>query len=393
MSDNAIRDGESRTFLAPPKVLVGDGSSAKIGDVLASMGAPPGVVAVVADEAVLRLGLARAAVASLERAGFEPRVAASTAAEPTLDDAAQCIDAVRASGAVAVVGIGGGSALDLAKFAALAAPREDGLDSYLGTRDDVRRTLTLAAIPTTAGTGSEATRIAMLSVAKQKRIVSSAALVPDLVVLDPLLVLSLPVTVAAATGLDALCHAIESLLSTARSRLSVADSQQGLRLVARWLRQSCSDPRDVEARRNVLYGAHFAGRGLNAGVVLGHSIGYTIANRTSIAHGISCAMALPYCLRYERSSGDGAVIEIAVQTLGVADADALVAWLFQLNRDLGVPRSLAAAGIVAPHAAEMAQECLERYPRPNNPTPLELGRLTALYEAMRDGDLATGAIV
>ena len=392
MTDALLHHCDPKMFAVPGRTLVGDGSSRDLGPGLAAMGCAPGPVAVIADQAILSLGLAEPVLESLRTAGFSPELADGIPGEPTLGIARAAVTAVRETKPVAVVGIGGGSALDMAKLAALVAPRDEDVEAYLGTRDDVERTLPLAAVPTTAGTGSETTRISMLSVESRKVIVSSAALVPDLVALDPELLLSLPGAVTAATGLDALCHAIEAMLSTNRSPLSIASSRQGLRLITDSLERSWDHPDDIAARRGTLYGAHFAGRGLNAGVVLGHSIGYTLANRAPLAHGISCAMALPFCLRYVRRAAEPVLLEIAHEVTGQPDLDGLIEWVQQLNSALEVPRGFEAVGIAIGAAPEMAAECLEEYPRPNNPEPLELGKLTAMYEAIADGDGGTSPI-
>ncbi|MCB1486540.1 MAG: iron-containing alcohol dehydrogenase [Bauldia sp.] len=389
MIDSILQRHDPRMFLVPERTLVGDGSSMASGRALDDLGCSPGPVAIVADASVLRLGSADAILESIRAHGYGAEVLAGVTGEPTVDDAREAVEAVRRVDPVAVVGIGGGSALDLAKFVALVAPRDEPVDAYFGVRDDVARRVKLVAIPTTAGTGSEATRIAMLSANKRKTIVNSAALVPDLVLLDPKLVMSLPGPVTASTGLDALCHAIEALLSTNRSPLSIADSRQGLRMVAQSLVRSFDRPEDIEARRGVLYGAHFAGRGLNAGVVLGHSVGYTIANRVTVAHGISCAIALPYCIRYARPVAEDTLTEIARDVTGHPDVDGLIAWIHDVNRTLGVPRDFVAVGISRESVADMAIECSEKYPRPNNPVPFEPGRLAAMYEAMAEGDLAS----
>jgi alcohol dehydrogenase class IV len=393
MSDSLLQRMVPGTFVAPQRTLIGDGCSAGLGAVIAACGWGRGPAAVVADEAVVRLGLAEPILASLASAGFPPTLLDVLAGEPTLADAGERIAAIRKLGPVVVIGVGGGSALDLAKFAALAAPRAEPVEAYVGRRDDVRRELPLAVVPTTAGTGSEVTRISMLSIDKRKAIVSSASLIPDLVALDPNLVLSLPRSVTASTGLDAFCHAVESLLSTSRTPLSIANSRQALRLVSRWLQRGCDHPNDVEARRALLYGAHFAGLGLNAGVVVGHSIGYTIASRAAVTHGISVAMALPYCVRFSRSAAEPVLAEIAEEVTGRADVDGLIKWIFEIRRDLSVPDSLPAVGIDPKFADEMAVECHQRYPRPNSPVPLELPRLRRMYEALAAGDRATAPIL
>ena len=392
MIDGLLHRCDPTMFVAPERVLAGDGSSRELGPTLAGMGCDPGPVCVIGDQAVLSMGLADPVLDSLRGAGFSPVVADGIPGEPTLEMARGGAAAVVASEPVAVVGIGGGSALDMAKLAALVASADEDVEAYFGVRDDVDRKVRLAAVPTTAGTGSEATRISMLSHEHRKVIVSSGALVPDLVALDPELLVSMPRAVTAATGLDALCHAIEALLSTNRSPLSIASSEQGLKLIVRSLRRCWDQPDDIGARRGALYGAHFAGRGLNAGVVMGHSMGYTLANRAPLAHGISCAMALPFCLRYVRGAAEPILQEIAAEVTGQPDIDGLIEWVWNLNSDLEVPSGFESVGIAAGAAAELAEECFERYPRPNNPEPLELGKLTTLYEAVGRGDTSTAAI-
>jgi alcohol dehydrogenase class IV len=391
MSDLLVQHMEPKTFVAPRRTLMGDGCSGGLGPALKAIGCDKGVAVVVADDAVLKMRLAEPILESLAAAGFAPFVLEGLRNEPSVDDARGKITDVRKVKPALVVGIGGGSALDLAKFVAVAAPRSEQIEAYFGKRDDLVRELPLAAVPTTAGTGSEATRISMLSVEKRKVIVSSEALIPDLVALDPNLVLTLPRSVTASTGLDAFCHAIESLLSTYRSPLSIANSIQALRLISRWLLRSYEHPHDIEARRAVLYGAHFAGLGLNAGVVLGHSIGYTIANRSAVSHGISAAMALPYCLQYTRAAAEPILAEIATEVLGRSDVDGLIGWIVDTSRAMEVPRSLAAVGISFSAVDEMATECCERYPRPNSPMALELPRVARLYEALAEGEAATTA--
>lgn len=371
--------------------MVGDGSSQQIGAALRGLGCHLGKVAVVVDTVVLGLGLGEPVLTSLRDSGFTPETAWSTNGEPTVAEARNALAAIRSLTPVAIVGIGGGSALDLAKLVAIAATRDESIEDYSGVRDDIGRALRLVAVPTTAGTGAEATRISMINDDAGKRIISSAALIPDLVALDPQMVLSLPKSVTASTGLDALCHSVEAVLSTDRSTLSIANSHQGLRLVSRSLLRSYERPDDIEARREVLYGAHFAGLGLNAGVILGHSVGYTIANRAHVSHGISCAMALPYCVRYVLPNARPLVAEIAQGVLGRPDTDGLISWITELNRTLEVPNMIA-AGIAPGSALEMARECLERYPRPNNPVPMELKRLTTMYSAMIAGEPAVSAI-
>lgn len=373
-----------RTFLAPQRVISGDQSIAGLGRTFADLDWPKGGVFVVIDQALAGSGLAAPALASLEAEGYQPVIAEEVRAEPSAGNAREALTRARASRPVAVVGIGGGSAIDLAKFVALVLEEDRDITAFFGVTE-VRRQVRLVAVPTTTGTGAEVTRIAMLSEAKRKIIVSSPDLVPDLVILDPALVSGLPPAVLAATGLDALCHAMESMLSTNRSALSLSSSRQALRIVAKWLLRGYQSPADKDARRAMLYAAHFAGLGLNAGVVLGHSIGYTIASRTTLPHGITCAMALPACLRYARPASETMLALIAEDVTGSPDIDGLLSWVMDLNDALGVPDSLASAGIHPAEVALMARECVERYPRPNNPRPLEIDPIDDLYQHLAAG--------
>ena len=375
---------EPRMFLSPSRVIAGDQASHRLGSIAAELGWPGGRILVVVVHAIGELGLAAPALRSLESSGFSPVQGEAVRAEPSTADARAMLAFARRTGPVAVLGVGGGSAIDLAKFVALALADDSDIADFYGA-PAARRRAKLIAIPTTTGTGAEVTRIAMLSEAGRKIIVSSPELVPDLVVLDGAMVARLPSTVLAATGLDALCHAVESMLSTNRSALSLANSLAALKLISKWLPRGYRSPDDVQARRALLYAAHFAGLGLNAGVVLGHSIGYTIASRTSLAHGVTCAMALPACLAYARPVGDRMLQLIAAETIGRPDPDALVEWVIELTAGMGVPPSLTAAGIPASAVAEMARECIEQYPRANNPIPLKYEPVRDLYEKLAAG--------
>ncbi|MDQ1629985.1 MAG: hypothetical protein QOI54_3729 [Actinomycetota bacterium] len=378
-------------YLAPRQVLVGDGSCARLGDALLKWGLPAGVVvAVVVDRAVADHGVAEAALQSLHAAGLEPRVFADVEGEPTLATADTALEFTRSAGARAVVGIGGGSAMDVAKIVALAGGSDRRVVDFLGVDAPATAPLLLALVPTTAGTGAEVTRISMLSDQGRKVISSHRLLIPTVAVLDADLVLGLPPAVTAATGMDAFAHAVEAFLSTNRSALSVEASLRAAGLLRRALPAAVAHGADREARRATLYAAHFAGLALNAGVVVGHSLAYTIANRQPLPHGVTCAIALPYCVAYNAAADVPGVDELArVVTNGRSDRlQGAAEYLAELAASLGLPTSLAQVGIGAEQVEEMAAECIEHYPRPNNPVALERQPLTTVIAAMHSGDLS-----
>jgi alcohol dehydrogenase class IV len=372
--------------LSPRRVRFGIGSSASTADELVAAGVRPGEgrVVLVGDAAILELDLAAPVIGSLEAAGYVVDVRPGVAAEPTPDAVAALVPT--SPGSVAVVGVGGGSALDAAKLTALAIPNEVDLHGGLTSDREVTPAPPLIAIPTTAGTGAEVTPVAMLWDHGRKVIFVHGALVPEVALLDPDLLASLPPSATAAGGLDAISHAVESLLSTFSTPLTEAAARSALaQLVAGVPAAYANGCR--EAREATLLGAHQAGLALNASVVLGHSMAYAIAAEAQLPHGVSCAMALPYCLAHCRPVVEPRIAAIAeiVCGPGAAPLD-LVEWLISTNDELGIPGSLEAVGIGADALDRIARACVEDYPRPNHPRPIELDDVRALLGDFQTGD-------
>ena len=374
-----VRLGQSavREFLAPRCVLNGDGSAAKAGDTLRALGVAPGRALLICDRFVFDSGAAAPLLDGLRSAGFETEVYPDVTREPTLGDVTKAANRVRALRPVTVVGLGGGSAMDLAKVVALLATNDGDVESHIGIDLPEKTPLPFALVPTTAGTGAETTRISMLAADTGKRIVSHRQLVPLVAVLDVELVMKLPPPVTSATGMDALTHATESFLSTMSSVLSTTMSLRAAQLLSEWLPVAHREPDNRKARRATLYGAYMAGLSLNAGVVLGHSMAYTVANRAHLSHGVTTAMALPYCLAYNRSAEIEGVDQLAASITGgrYADLRSVAHVLLELNARLGMPSSPMDVGIVASEAGAMAAECVTKYPRPSNPVAKRAGRL------------------
>lgn len=370
-------------------LFTGDGSSAEIGARLLEIGIAPGRVALVADRDVSALGLTQGIRASLEDAGHAPAEYRDIAGEPDEDTAERLVAWLRELDAVAVVGVGGGSAMDLAKLAAALVTNPGRVRDYVGAGKVRRPPLPLALIPTTAGTGSEATRNAILGIDGFKAVITSPLLEPRIAVLDPLLTLGLPPGVTAATGLDALTHAIEPYLSTFANPFTDEMALAAMRRIAPALPVAARDGGNLGARRAMLFGAYLAGLSLNASTLLGHSMAYTIANRTHLPHGVTCAMALPYCVAYNAQAAAPRVRAAAQAVTGRAGASAedLVGWARMMQERLSVPVSLREVGLGVADVPKMVEECMVRYPRANNPEPFERERLTQLYRHLLDGDM------
>lgn len=386
-----VRLGQSavRDFLAPQCVINGDGAARKTGDALRALGVGPGLALVVCDRFLFDSGAVADLLDGLKGSGFRVEVFPDVVREPTLDDAATAVGRARTLNPCTVVGVGGGSAMDLAKVVALLVNNDGPVEAHIGTDLPEKPPVPFALVPTTAGTGAETTRISMLAAPGGKRIVSHRLLVPLVAALDVDLVMKLPAPVTSATGMDALTHATESFLSTSSSVLSSSMSLRAAQLLSEWLPIAYAQPDNRKARRATLYGAFLGGLSLNAGVVLGHSMAYTVANRAHVTHGATTAMALPFCLAYNAAADvEGSdQLAMAITAGRYADLRSAAESLLALNDRLGMPPSPSTVGIAASEAEVMAKECVAKYPRPTNPVAMTEDRVVALYHAWFARDL------
>jgi alcohol dehydrogenase class IV len=278
------------SFRYGPRVVAGDGAAEGLADEL-----PPGPVLFVTDATVLGLGLARGCLAALRRAGHDILVFDAVEADPSEATCLAAVAAGRAGGAASVVGFGGGSPMDVAKLAALLLGSGEAIAEVYGVDRARGPRLPLTLVPTTAGTGSEATGIAIVTVGEtEKKGAVSHRMLADVAVLDPGLTLGLPAHVTAATGIDAMVHAIEAYTS-ARLKNPVSDAlaREALRLLAANLLRACADGADLAARSALLLGAHLAGVAFaNAPVAGVHALAYPLGGHFHVPHGHSNALML-----------------------------------------------------------------------------------------------------
>lgn len=379
----------SSVFLAPNVVIGGNEAASTVGTVLTDrLGlAGGGAVLLAVDDAVSAAGLVEPIAASLRDSGFRVEQRGGFGAEPSAEVLDPIIAEARAAGVDAVVGVGGGSVLDSSKLIALMLKNDGTCSDWLGEAKPSNGVAPMVLIPTTCGTGSETTRVAMVTIAGEKRASVCDLYIPAVAIIDPTLVASLPKSVIAATGMDALAHAVEAMMATTASMLSVTHSLRAIELLVENLETAANG--DKEALAKVMWASHIAGQALNAGVVFGHSLAYSLAHAQPMPHGMSCALALPYCIAYNQNldSKLGERIARAItagksESLRVA-ADEVAA----LVSRLGLPATLPEARIAETDIAEIASMCVGSYPRPTNPEPLDEAKIAALLEAMNTGDI------
>ena len=316
--------------------------------------------------------------AALAAAGCAIEVLEASDGEPTLADLADALETARRFGADGVIGLGGGSAMDVAKLVAALSGGEQTFSEVVGTDLLNRRKIPLSCIPTTAGTGSEVTPIAIVedTEAQLKKGVVSRHLVPDFAYLDPELTRSMPRGVTAATGIDALTHCIEAYANRFSHPVVDQWALEGIRLVGCYLERACLDGDDMEARAGMLRASHLGGQCLgpvNTAAV--HALAYPLGGEFHIPHGAANALLLPHVLRFNLDAAADRYAQVA-EALGCTRAhdEATTALrgverIEALSENVGLERRLSAFGIspnAIPHMAAAAmtvQRLLVRNPR------------------------------
>jgi alcohol dehydrogenase class IV len=300
------------TFQAPPNILFEAGASSRLAETVAGYGVKR--VLLVTDKGVRNAGLTKGAEASLARNGCTLTVFDEVEADPPSHIIERAIGLCRDNEIELVASIGGGSALDTAKLVAYLAKTPDRLDDIYGVGLAKGERLPLLLVPTTAGTGSEVTPIAIVTTpTTEKKGVVSPRLLPDWAILDPELTLGLPAHVTAATGIDAMVHAIEAYTSKHKKNpMSDQLARQALSLLSGNVRTVCSNGSNLEARSQMLLGSMLAGMAFaNAPVAAVHALAYPIGAIFHVPHGLSNALVLTQVLRFNLPEAEALYAELA----------------------------------------------------------------------------------
>ncbi|WP_108661971.1 iron-containing alcohol dehydrogenase [Acuticoccus kandeliae] len=351
-------------------------------------------VLLVTDPGLRRLGLADPAIASLEAAGLAVTVFDAVEPDPSRATLMRAVEMGREAGATGVVGFGGGSSLDVAKVAALLLGSDEDLDAAWGVGNARGPRLPLVLVPTTAGTGSEVTPVSIITVGEEeKRGVSSPVILPDLAILDADLTLGLPPATTAATGIDAMVHAIEAYASKNANNnpLSKMLAREALRLLGANIERVVAHGGDREARGAMLLGSMLAGQAFaNAPVAAVHALAYPIGGTFHVPHGLSNALVLPHVLRFNAPAANVAYAEIAGDAFphlcavegGQARTAAFIEALADLSARVGLPARLRDVEIPDTALPKMASDAmLQTRLLVNNPREVAEGDALAIYRA------------
>ncbi|UNM96914.1 iron-containing alcohol dehydrogenase [Ignatzschineria rhizosphaerae] len=291
--------------------------------------------------------------------------------EPTLEQAESLVKFAKNSNCDLVVGLGGGSVLDVAKLVAVLVTHEGNVVEYLnlsGHKKLKDKGIPKIIIPTTSGTGSEVTNISVLSLEGSKDVVSHDYLLADIAILDPKLTVTVPPKVTAATGIDALTHAIESYLSVNSNPITEGLALHAIFLITRSLSDVVFNGSNKAARIDLSYGSYLAGLSFfNAGVGGVHALAYPLGGQYGISHGESNALLLPYVLNYIRSSCIDKLRDIYVAMgfeIGSNDNEQVSKWCIKaiedLITDIGIPNTLQAFDIPESGLVKLAEDAIKQ---------------------------------
>ncbi len=379
------------TFNTTKSIIAGAGVTRHIADYVRPVLGDR--ILLVTDKGLRRLGLLTDIQSHLAAHGIAVAVYDDVHADPPEEDVLNGVHTARTHRATGVLAVGGGSPMDVAKVIALLSRSDQPLPEAYGVGNARGPRLPLALVPTTAGTGSEVTPIAIITTgAAEKKGIVSPLLLPDLAILDAELTTGLPPAVTAATGIDAMVHAIEAYASASvnNNPISRALAREALRLLGANIRMACQSGGDAAAREGMLIGSLLAGQAFaNSPVAAVHALAYPIGGHFHVPHGLSNALVLPHVLRFNLPAAAKAYAEIAADAFPkLADtpaetrAEAFILELEALARALDVPERLRDVGIPEDALGMLASEAMKQTRLlVNNPRPLSEGDAYAIYRA------------
>jgi alcohol dehydrogenase class IV len=364
------------------------GGAMRLGERVRAMGFKS--VLVVTDQGLLAAGMLDSPLRGLTACGIAHHVFSDVVADPPESVIVDAAAAASACDAECVIGFGGGSSLDAAKLAALLARSKEPLSQIYGVNQAKGPRLPLILVPTTAGTGSEVTPISIVTTGPgEKKGVVSPLLLPDVALLDAELTFGLPPHVTAATGIDAMVHAIEAYTSR-RLKNPISDclARDALRLLAGSLHLACREGKNVKAREDMLLGACLAGIAFaNSPVAAVHALAYPVGARFHVPHGLSNALVLAPVIRFNLDAATEQYAQICdvimPEVCGTArqKASALAVYLGELTAELNLPIRLRDVGITKGDIPQLASDAMKQTRLlVNNPRELTEADAVALYE-------------
>lgn len=358
-------------FYQPVKIFFGEGKLAELDDILAQMGIARAVL--VCDSFFAAKGQTLCENSSRIHAVF-----AGVEPNPQLSGAKAAVELCRQCSAQAVIGLGGGSSIDTAKFAAAIAMGEHSPEEYYQGLPFPENRLKIVAIPTTSGTGSEVTQVSVMNNGEEKKTINNPAFMPTAAVIDPELMYSVPPRTTMITGLDALSHALEGYWSKNHQPLTDLCAIEAVRYVLGNLEQAYRNGSDKEARNNMAYAALLAGLAFGQPkTAASHACSYPLSMDYHLPHGEACAFTLDSLVRINADER----LEALCAAVGLKGTEELAERIRQLKALAGLRRTLGDLGDV--DVDKLARDCAAHPLMNNNPVAMDASALKAMFEALR----------
>ena len=350
----------------------------------------------VTDKDLMKLRLTEPTLKELIKNSSKVEIFEDVEADPSLKTLENAIEVGKKINATGVIGFGGGSSMDVAKLASLILGSNEEIGEAWGVANAKGPRLPLVLVPTTAGTGSEVTPISIITVGEEeKKGVSSPIILPDLAILDPDLTLGLPAHTTAATGIDAMVHAIEGYASANKNNNPISKmlAVEALKLLGGSIEKAVFEGADIEARSNMLIGAMLAGKSFaNSPVAAVHALAYPIGGTFHISHGLSNSLVLPYVLRFNSVSNKAtkdyseiapfAFPDINTNQGNQAVCSEFIDRLEQLSKKLGLPQRLREVNIPKEACKKMASDAMKQTRLlVNNPREVTESDALNIYES------------
>jgi alcohol dehydrogenase class IV len=375
-------------FRTPNVLITGIGSVAQVGDQAKKLGARK--VLVITDKIVNQTGLVKKVTVPLEAEGIQLAIIDEVIPEPPFENLEQIARGIRDQGYDAFIGIGGGSALDVTKALAVMMTNTGDVRELIGIEKVKNKGIPFILIPTTAGTGSEVTYNAIFTDIRDnvKKGIVSPFLLPDVAIVDAELTVTVPPHVTAATGMDALVHAVESYTAQRASELTDGIALHAIQLISRSIRTAVYNGKNIGAREDMAMGSLMAGISLgNAGVGAVHALAYPLGGKFKVPHGVANSLLLPYVMKYNAIANLEKFAQVAkalgenIEGLSLRDAaEVAVRAMAKLSRDVGIPSTLSEVGVTENDIPALAEEAskVDRLLN-NNPRWLTVKEIDMIY--------------
>ncbi|MBM3518759.1 MAG: iron-containing alcohol dehydrogenase [Alphaproteobacteria bacterium] len=383
------------TWSFPTSVRFGAGRISRLADACRELGMRRPLL--VTDPGLAPLPMVAAACASCSGAGLDVAVFSGIRSNPTGGNVEDGVTAYRAARSDGVIGFGGGSALDAAKAIALMVGQERPLWDFAHMLEGPKRVRAdaiapLVAVATTAGTGSDFGRCTVITdeATHTKHIICHPRLMPGAVIVDPELTVGLPPALTATTGMDALAHNLEAYFVPAYHPMADAIALEGARLIATYLPRAFRDGRDLDARAEMMAAAGMGATAFQKGLGAIHAISHPVGAIFGTHHGLTNAVVMPYVLVANRPAIADKLTRLArVLELPAATPEAVLDWVLDLRRTLGIPHTLNELGVAEADAARLAPLARADSCAETNPMPLDEAGYRGLIERAVRGDLGS----